>query len=161
MKRFLSGCGVFLLVIGLAVVLFVVLKSCIPGPPLPPQTTATLRPSPTLTRTAILTSTSIQTQSAPSVTPMPTFTPMPIPTLTPRPTQILMELKVKTGYDPGYLFYRERATKTRVLAVLHEGDKLFFIKCANPRHTQFAWVNVMYMGLRGWVYGKFVEPYPC
>lgn len=105
-----------------------------PTPPIFPTPTK-LQPTPTVTKT---------------VTPMPTFTPRP-------------EIGVKTGYEPGWLYYRKGPgmgfyANWAAVGAVPENARLFFLGCD---YGPYPWARVEYMGQPGWVYSPFTVPDLC
>ena len=131
-----------------------------PKPPVPPTPTVT-KPVPTKTYTP--TPTKPVPTVKPTKTPTPTRTPYPTkPPKTPTPSP--PEVVVHTGYEGGWLHYREGPSlRYRPLwregqGAVQEGTVLEFLGCPD---VKYPWVWVRYLGMDGYVYGEYVVPDIC
>lgn len=159
-KRVLGRWLRVLLVLVVLVLLAWVVYQC--TRPVPPP------PTPTVTKPV---STKTYTPTPTKVVPTPTFTKTPTPTRTPYPTKPVKTptpappvVKVHTGYEGGWLHYREGPSlKYRPLwrekqGAVQEGTILEFLGCPD---VKYPWVWVRYLGMDGYVYGEYVNPNLC
>jgi len=135
-----------------------------PEPTVTPTLTSTMAPIfPTLTPTNTATSTSTpENTQTPTIQPTETpivLTPGVNETATPVPQMVM----VSTGYQPGWLHFRECAgLRCRAqwwgFGAVQEGELLEYVGCAL---APFPWMKVIYQGRQGFVYSVYVVPNYC